>query len=128
MILILCQIKGLETFPEVIPISIKLKILNKSGNNVVLYNLVPISMINHFQERTLEYDPLRRISAKAALEHPYFDDLDKNALPARPGTSPYRKGLIYARNRLECLKMTSCNVSLRSYHACMFQKRSFFDQ
>ncbi len=25
----------------------------------------------------LEYNPLRRISAKMALQHPYFDDLDK---------------------------------------------------
>ena len=24
------------------------------------------------------YDPCRRISAKAALNHPYFDDLDKS--------------------------------------------------
>jgi len=24
------------------------------------------------------YDPCKRISAKAALNHPYFDDLDKN--------------------------------------------------
>lgn len=25
--------------------------------------------------RLLEYDPNRRITAKAALEHPYFDDI-----------------------------------------------------
>jgi serine/threonine protein kinase len=27
--------------------------------------------------RCLDYDPAKRISAKAAMEHPYFDDLDK---------------------------------------------------
>jgi serine/threonine protein kinase len=27
------------------------------------------------------YDPARRISSKAAMMHPYFDDLDKSALP-----------------------------------------------
>lgn len=29
----------------------------------------------------LKYDPSQRISAKAALHHPYFDDLDKESLP-----------------------------------------------
>ena len=33
----------------------------------------------------LVYDPAKRISAKAAITHPYFDDLDKSSLPARPG-------------------------------------------
>ncbi|XP_059803380.1 cyclin-dependent kinase 1 [Hemitrygon akajei] len=32
--------------------------------------------------KTLTYDPTRRISAKEALYHPYFDDLDKSSLPA----------------------------------------------
>ncbi|XP_067858866.1 cyclin-dependent kinase 1 [Heptranchias perlo] len=32
--------------------------------------------------KTLVYDPARRISAKEALHHPYFDDLDKSSLPA----------------------------------------------
>jgi len=36
-------------------------------------------------EATLVYDPSKRISAKKALLHPYFDDLDKNSLPAKPG-------------------------------------------
>ena len=36
-------------------------------------------------EQMLVYDPSKRISAKKALLHPYFDDLDKTALPARPG-------------------------------------------
>jgi cyclin-dependent kinase 1 len=31
----------------------------------------------------LVYDPARRISAKAALLHPYFLDLDKSSLPAK---------------------------------------------
>lgn len=33
----------------------------------------------------LIYDPSKRISAKAAIAHPYFDDLDKSTLPAKPG-------------------------------------------
>jgi len=36
-------------------------------------------------EAMLIYDPSKRISAKKALLHPYFDDLDKNNLPAKPG-------------------------------------------
>lgn len=28
----------------------------------------------------LKYDPSERISAKKAMEHPYFDDLDKDYL------------------------------------------------
>lgn len=29
----------------------------------------------------LIYDPHKRVSAKAAMMHPYFDGLDKEALP-----------------------------------------------
>lgn len=29
-------------------------------------------------QQTLRYEPGKRISAKAALSHPYFDDLDKS--------------------------------------------------
>merc|ERR1719423_609948 len=36
-------------------------------------------------EQMLIYDPAKRISAKKALLHPYFDDLDKTSLPAKPG-------------------------------------------
>lgn len=36
-------------------------------------------------DRMLIYDPAKRISAKQALQHPYFDDLDKSDLPAKPG-------------------------------------------
>lgn len=31
-------------------------------------------------EKMLVYDPTQRISAKAAMNHPYFDDLDKTYL------------------------------------------------
>lgn len=31
-------------------------------------------------QQLLAYDPKARISAKRALKHPYFDDLDKAAL------------------------------------------------
>jgi len=33
----------------------------------------------------LEYDPSKRITANVAISHPYFDDLDKSTLPAKPG-------------------------------------------
>lgn len=33
----------------------------------------------------LTFDPAKRISAKQCLQHPYFDDLDKMELPAKPG-------------------------------------------
>ena len=36
-------------------------------------------------EKCLVYDPSKRISAKAALRHQYFNDLDKYNLPAKPG-------------------------------------------
>ena len=36
-------------------------------------------------DKMLVYDPSKRISAKQALKHPYFDDLDKSDLPAKPG-------------------------------------------
>jgi len=36
-------------------------------------------------EKMLIYDPAKRISAKKAILHPYFDDLDKTTLPAKPG-------------------------------------------
>jgi cyclin-dependent kinase 1 len=35
-----------------------------------------------FLTQTLEYSPSRRISAKAALLHPFFDNFDKSGLPA----------------------------------------------
>jgi len=36
-------------------------------------------------QQCLVYDPSKRISAKAALQHQYFSDLDKHSLPAKPG-------------------------------------------
>ena len=42
-------------------------------------------------EAMLIYDPSKRISAKKALLHPYFDDLDKNSLPAKPGEYEIRQ-------------------------------------
>ena len=36
-------------------------------------------------ESMLVYNPQKRISAKVALTHPYFNDLEKNTLPAKPG-------------------------------------------
>lgn len=34
-------------------------------------------------QKMLIYDPAARISAKAALNHPYFDDLDKSSIPVQ---------------------------------------------
>jgi len=36
-------------------------------------------------DKMLTFDPAKRISAKQCLQHPYFDDLDKMELPAKPG-------------------------------------------
>lgn len=36
-------------------------------------------------ELCMRYDPGQRISAKMSLDHPYFSDLDKDTLPAKPG-------------------------------------------
>uniref|UniRef100_A0A915HPH6 Uncharacterized protein n=1 Tax=Romanomermis culicivorax TaxID=13658 RepID=A0A915HPH6_ROMCU len=33
-------------------------------------------------QKMLIYDPAYRISSKAIINHPYFDDLNKNVLPA----------------------------------------------
>ena len=35
-----------------------------------------------FLQQMLVYNPGKRMTAKAALRHPYFDDLDKSSLPA----------------------------------------------
>ncbi|CAB4057743.1 CDK1 [Lepeophtheirus salmonis] len=35
-------------------------------------------------QEMLHYDPAKRITGKQALKHPYFDNLDKYALPAKP--------------------------------------------
>ena len=35
----------------------------------------------------LIYNPAKRISAKAALDHPYFNDLDLSTLPASKQTA-----------------------------------------
>lgn len=38
-------------------------------------------------EKMLIYNPAKRISAKAALDHPYFNDLDLSTLPASKQTA-----------------------------------------
>ncbi|CAG2182860.1 unnamed protein product [Oppiella nova] len=51
-------------------------------------NIMPSLMPNTEQsgidllQSMLIYDPHKRISAKAALKHPYFSDLNKTTLPA----------------------------------------------
>ncbi|CAG0920769.1 unnamed protein product [Notodromas monacha] len=46
-----------------------------------LSSRMPPAAIDLLKE-TLVYNPVRRISAKAACKHPYFADLDKTTLPA----------------------------------------------
>lgn len=50
----------------------------------ILASLLP--QINEYgidlMKNMLIYDPHKRISAKAALKHPFFDDLDKSTLPS----------------------------------------------
>jgi len=36
--------------------------------------------------KSLVYDPAKRITARALLTHPYFDDLDRNSLPSKEFT------------------------------------------
>ncbi|KAK6636437.1 Cell division protein kinase 1 [Polyplax serrata] len=47
--------------------------LNKREMDKIGYDLL---------QKMFIYDPARRISAKAAVKHPYFDDLDKTKLPS----------------------------------------------
>jgi len=55
----------------------------------MLSHFIPFfSLAAHFKcaiicvlQKMLTYDPLCRISAKAALKHPFFDTLDKSTLP-----------------------------------------------
>ena len=41
-----------------------------------------LSHVYSLHQKTLIYNPAKRISAKSALKHSYFDDLDKTTLPA----------------------------------------------
>ncbi|XP_017681614.1 PREDICTED: cyclin-dependent kinase 1 isoform X2 [Lepidothrix coronata] len=59
-----------NTFPKWKPVSLEthVKNLDKDGLDLLAKMLI--------------YDPAKRISGKMALNHPYFDDLDKSTLPA----------------------------------------------
>ena len=39
-----------------------------------------LTAIIRFAQKMLKYNPAERISAKQALNHPYFDDLDKDGI------------------------------------------------
>lgn len=45
-------------------------------------NIYLCKCFSFFFQKMLIYDPAKRISGKMALNHPYFDDLDKSTLPA----------------------------------------------
>ena len=64
------------TFPAWTSYSLNAQIKNEANLNDQGIKLL---------EEMLVYDPAKRISAKKALSHPYFDDLDKMKLPAKPG-------------------------------------------
>lgn len=49
------------------------KLMNRRTFDKVGYDLL---------EKMFVYDPAHRISAKVAIKHPYFDDLDKTKLPS----------------------------------------------
>lgn len=50
---------------------------NQLANQVKKLNAVGLDLI----KKMLVYDPVHRISAKAVLEHPYFDGFDKKLVP-----------------------------------------------
>jgi serine/threonine protein kinase len=49
------------------------------SDSVPLYFLTVFArFLDMFLQKMLQYEPAKRISAKAALHHAYFDDLDKS--------------------------------------------------
>lgn len=44
-----------------------------------MFYFLPLYVVFCFQQM-LQYEPSKRISAKKAMEHPYFDGLDKTNL------------------------------------------------
>ena len=65
-------------------ISLTSKLKNKKKSLKKYYFDQKIAIFFFFF-RMLTFDPAKRISAKQCLQHPYFDDLDKMELPAKPG-------------------------------------------
>jgi len=63
-------------------------------------------------EQMLVYDPSKRLSAKRALLHPYFDSLEKEALPAKPGE--YQIKWIYPQTSPTEPKSSSSAISTQS--------------
>ncbi|XP_027318272.1 cyclin-dependent kinase 1 [Anas acuta] len=59
-----------NTFPKWKPGGLETQVKNLDENGLDLLS------------KMLIYDPAKRISGKMALNHPYFDDLDKSTLPA----------------------------------------------
>lgn len=67
---------------------------DRNNMKVIYFNNFKQSNINqlrhdvfYLQQKMLLYNPAKRISAKAALDHPYFHDLDLSTLPATKQTT-----------------------------------------
>ena len=68
----------------------------------------------------LLYNPGDRMSAKASLLHPYFDDLDKTTLPAATAGKSFWKGnqLLQLNNQIKLSQHLAClsNVTYKLRH------------
>jgi serine/threonine protein kinase len=70
-----------KEWPEIVDLPFYKTTFPKFSKNL-LESKVPVSEIGEegfdLLSKMLLYDPSKRITAKAALSHPYFEDLDKS--------------------------------------------------
>lgn len=57
------------------------------GISTLVINVIKKCNFLSPSQAMLIFDPQKRLSAKAALNHPYFDDFDKNSVPSRHGNA-----------------------------------------
>ena len=77
----------------------------------------------------LIYDPSKRISARKALLHPYFDDLDKMSLPAKPGEYEIKVTfniLIFCEKPNIYTLQNAAKVSKKFHETHKFHKKGIF--